>query len=161
MKKMKKFFKYFIIFLIVYILVDIISYILIKSTYTTKDCNVNFEIPTVKNLEAKCTAVNGYVNGSIENNSDTSIINKYLRIDCYTKRNINAGTKYVKVGELLPGESQEFESKFNYDFIDRIEISMIDAKDVKNVNPDDLKLDSLSNDKINWLLIFGALAIII
>ena len=60
MSKMKKFLKYFIIIVIVYILVDIVSINIMKSTYKTKEFKFDSDTPTISISEFKATITNGY-----------------------------------------------------------------------------------------------------
>ena len=70
MSRMKKLFKYFLAFVALYIIVDIGSYISIKSTYIPKDYEVYIDNPEVTVSEFKATTLNGYINGKIKNNTD-------------------------------------------------------------------------------------------
>lgn len=120
MDRMKTFFKYFVVFLIVYFLVDIGSLQVMKSAYLTKEFSANSDLPAIEITESKATITNGYVRGKIENNTDSDLVDRYLKLDFFTPRNINMGTKFVDIGTLKPGEEKEFESKFNFDNIDHI-----------------------------------------
>ena len=88
MSRMKTFFKYFLAIVIVYIVVDIASFYILKSTYLTKDYSVEESILDVQVTDAKATYLNGYVNGTVKNNTDTAVTNKYLKIDSYSKRGV-------------------------------------------------------------------------
>lgn len=160
MKRMKTFIKYLIAFLIVYALVDFFSYMTIKSTYLTKDCKVDFETPQIENLETKCTATNGYVSGRLVNTTGNTLTNKFLKIDCFSKRGVNLGTKYVKLNELAAEASQEFESKFNYDGVENIAMSLVDGTAIENASLEDFQLDDLAKNKTNWLIVLAALLMI-
>ncbi len=160
MKRMKTFFKYFLAFAIVYILVDVLSYMLIKSTYTAKNYEVNIDTPQVTVNEIKTTALNGYVNGTITNNSDLVLTGKALKLDYYTKHGVLAGTKYVLVDNVLQGETIDFESKFNFDNVDNVKISIVDALEAQQSADWDISLDDFSKDKINWFILLGALIVV-
>ena len=83
MSRMKTFFKYFFDIVIVYIISDIASLYLLKSTYITKEYSVENSILDVQVEEAKATFVNGNIKGKVKNNTDVNVSNKYLKIDSY------------------------------------------------------------------------------
>ena len=112
---MKKFFKYFLAFVALYIIVDIGSYMSIKSTYIPKDYEVEIENPQVTVGEFKATTLNGYINGQINNNTDSVITGKALKFDYYSENDILMGTKYFRIDNFLIGETLNFESRFYYD----------------------------------------------
>ena len=81
MKRLKTFFKYFLAIVIVYIVVDITSLYILKSTYNTKEYSVDNSIFDINVTEAKATFANGYIKGSVKNNTNAQIDNKYLKIE--------------------------------------------------------------------------------
>ena len=95
MKRLKTFFKYFLAIVIVYIVVDIASLYILKSTYNTKEYSVDNSIFDINVTEAKATFANGYIKGSVKNNTNAQIDNKYLKIEniskerCYLEQNIS------------------------------------------------------------------------
>ena len=150
---MKRLFKWLVIFIACYLVVNLLTFNVIKSSYKTKDVNIGFEQPTVEIFESKATITNGYVKGKITNNANEKLINKILKLDFISPRGILMGTKYVDIPELALGISTEFMSQFNFDNVDKINISIIDRKDVGDINKLDFSLDSLANNKTNWKLI--------
>jgi len=130
MSRMKTFFKYFLAIVICYVVVNVASFFVLKSTYNTKDYSVEDSILDVQVEEAKATFVNGYINGKIKNNTQTDIDNKYLKVDSYSKRGVHLGSKYTKIKDLIPGEETDFESSFNYEQIDNMKLSIIDGAEI-------------------------------
>lgn len=158
MKRMKTFFKYFLAFLALYIIVDVGSYMSIKSTYIPKNYEVEIENPKVTVSEFKATTLNGYINGKIKNTTDAVITGKALKFDYYSKNDILMGTKYFKVDNFLIGETLDFESKFNYDNVDHVKISIVDS--LETIDSKEFELDDFSKDKINWFILLGALIVV-
>lgn len=156
MSRMKTFFKYFLAIIIVYIIVDLGSFYVLKSTYLTKDYSVEESILDVQVTEAKATYLNGYVNGTVKNNTDTAVTNKYLKIDSYSKRGVLLGTKYVKLNDLNPSEETQFNSSFNYEQIDNLKISVIDGTELPPEGTLDFGFDNPEDAKVNLLVILGA-----
>ncbi len=160
MSRMKTFFKYFLAIVIVYILVDIGSFYILKSTYLTKDYSVEDSILDVQVIEAKATYLNGYINGTVKNSTDATVNNKYLKIDSYSKRGVLLGTKYVKINDLNPGESTAFSSSFNYNQIDNMKISLIDGSELPPKETLDFGFDNPEDAKITFAVILGAVIIL-
>lgn len=156
MSRMKTFFKYFLAIVIVYIIVDIGSFYILKSTYLTKDYSVEESIFDINVTEAKATFVNGYVKGTVKNSTATLIENKYLKIDAYSKRGVLLGTKYVKIKSLNPEETDSFNSSFNYNQIDNIKISLIDESELPPSESLDFGFDNPEDAKVTFVVILGA-----
>lgn len=160
MSRMKTFFKYFLAIVIVYIIVDIGSFYVLKSTYLTKDYSVEETILDVEVTEAKATYLNGYVNGTVSNNTDVPVTNKYLRIDSYSKRGVLLGTKYVKLNDLNAGEQATFNSSFNYEQIDNVKLSVIDGTELPPAGELDFSLDNPEDAQMTFAVILGAVIIL-
>lgn len=150
---MKRLFKWLVIFIVCYLIVNILTFNVIKSSYKTKDININFEQPKVEIYESKATITNGYVKGKITNNTNENLINKILKLDFISPRGVLMGTKYVDIPKLSSGMGVDFMSQFNFDNVDKIDVSFMDRKDVGDINKLDFSLDSLENNKTSWKLI--------
>lgn len=160
MDRMKTFFKYFLAFVVVYLIVDLGTYFLLKSTYISRDYEINIDSPKVEVIEAKTTVENGYVKGKITNNTENIVTGSALKLDYYTKRGVLVGTKYVKVDNLLQGEEKEFESRFNYDNVNSVKISLVDSIESQNTEGWDFSLDDWAKDPVNLFIVLGALIVV-
>ena len=159
MKRMKTFFKYFLAIVIVYFLVNLGTFYVLKSTYKTKDYTIEDSILDIQVTEAEATFVNGNIKGVAKNNTDANVSDKYLKIESYSKRDVLLGTKYVQLKNLNPGEETSFEASFNYQQIDHIKVSVINAEEVPKSA--DVLFDNPEEAKINFLIFFAALFFII
>ena len=65
---------------------------------------VNIEAPQVTINVAEASNVNGNVKGTIKNTTQEKITDKYIRFDFYTPREVNVGTKYLKIDGLEVNE---------------------------------------------------------
>ena len=83
MKRMKTFFRYAILIAAFWIVADLITYVCIHGTYKHKEAKINASVSQVIVTENKATYVNGYVKGSIKNNTAGILNNMYLKIDMY------------------------------------------------------------------------------
>ena len=161
MKRMKTFFKYFLAIVIVYFVVNFASFYVLKSTYKTKDYEVESSILDIEITEAKATLVNGYIKGVAKNTTDVNVDGKVIKIDSYSKRDVLLGTKYVEIKSLSPNEEINFESRFNYEQIDHIKTSVIDKEDLPPSADLDFGFDNPEDAKVSFLIILAAFMLII
>ena len=139
--RIKVFLCYFLIFITIFIFSDIMIYLYTKSMYKPMEkYEVNVETLEVKVTTAEASNVNGNVTGTIKNNTEKNIIDEYLRFDFYTPRNVNIGTKYLKINELRAGEEKKYEMGFRYDNVTSVKISIAQADDIKNATPEELEI---------------------
>lgn len=156
---MKRFFKYFLAIIIVYVIVDIASFYVLKSTYRTKEYSVESDEVSIQIEEAKATFVNGYIKGKVRNIQSKHLSNKYLKIDAYSKRDVLLGTKYIELGTLVPGEAKDINASFNYEQIENIKISTIDASELQEGTLD-FNFDNPDDAKMSWGVILGAVILV-
>lgn len=147
-EKNEDFFKYFLAIVIVYFLVNLGTFYVLKSTYKTKDYIIEDSILDIQVTEAEATFVNGNLKGVAKNNTDIDVNEKYLKIESYSKRDVLLGTKYVHLKDLNVGEETSFEASFNYQQIDHIKISVINAEEVPESA--DVLFDNPEEAKINF-----------
>ena len=157
----KRLFKYFIWFVILYVLVDVFSYYTIVTTYVNKEVSNYYSFPQVEIYESKATVTNGYLKGKVTNNTELPLVDQYLKVDLYSKRGSVLGTKYVKLNELQPGGSQEFEVTYNNDLVDHVSTSIVPQSAISTASPNDLVMDLKKDNKTSWFLWFTALMMIL
>ena len=133
---------------------------LLKSNYISKQYEIEINEPQVTISEMKSTILNGYAKGTITNTTDEVITGKALKLDYYSKNGALVGTKYSKIDNLLIGETKDFESKFNFDNVDSLKVSLVDSLEAINENEFDYSLDDWSKDKVNWFVLLGALIVV-
>lgn len=127
MDRLKTFAKYAVIILIFYIFSDILIFIGINGTYKTiKNYEILSQSPKVDVSESKATYINGYVNGNITNNTENLIDKTYIKIDFYSERNVNLGTKYIEIQNLKQNNTRDFRIAFKFTDVARYEISVVD-----------------------------------
>ena len=91
--------------------------------------------------------MNGYIKGSIKNNTNDIINKKYVKIDLYSPRDIKLGTKYVKIENLEKNNFQNFDMWYKYTNVKYAIITTVD--DVQNVPEEEF----LSQEMPGYLLI--------
>lgn len=157
---MKRFFRIFLWFIIVYILVDFFTYYTIKSTYFNKEVEVSSDYPQIEITESKATVTNGYVKGKVTNNTELPLVDQYLKFELYSKKGELKDTKYIKINELQPGESQDFELTYNTDLVDHVKLSVVPLSELSNADPSSFNMDLKINNKTSFWIIFGAIWLI-
>lgn len=150
MKRLKTFFIYALLIAALWLFSDIVIYLTINGTYKPIDSKVYISSPQVLITENRATYVNGIVKGSVKNNTEETINDMYLKIDMYSKRDVNLGTKYVKIENLEKNEIQEFEMGYKYTDVGYVVIT--DTDNVENVT-----LDQFDSQKINFYALIGTL----
>ena len=156
--RMKNFFTYFLMFILLYVIVDILSFGYIYSTYKTIE---QYEIvvtnPDVTVEKAKATNVNGFVEGKIRNKGTTTISNQYLKFDFYSERGVKVGTKYLKVDTLGESTEKEYKVQFRFDNVKYFTVNLATQEEVDNAQEFELKIE----DDIGVPLLFSGLLLLI
>lgn len=122
MKRFKQIMFFALLIVAFAVFTNFISRIGLKNTYKTISGQIKSASPEIVVSEAKASDVNGYVKGTIKNNTETDIEKTFIKVDIYSKRNNILGDKYLEVIELKAGESKEFEIKFSHNNVDHYEI---------------------------------------
>ena len=161
MSRMKTFFKYLIIIVAFYFISDFIAAQIMLSTYYNKSFKVEGPAPEVTISDNRATVTNGICKGTITNNTDEDIVDKYLKMTFTNPNGKDIGTKYIEIKKLAPGESMDFEVRYNYDNVKGIIGKIVsgasdEIKKAKEKWPhlfewDDLKL----NDTDKFILFFA------
>lgn len=128
MATVKKIARYAVIIIVFAILTDCMMKIGLRNTYRTISGEIKEATPEIIMEEVKTTDVDGYAKGKIKNNSDKDIERMYIKLDLYSKRNVNLGTEYLEINNLKIGKEQEFEIKYRYSNVSHYEVTIIDSK---------------------------------
>lgn len=157
MARMKVFLRYLIIFIIVYIVFDFFTYrYLVNSYKNIKTYEIVAETPEVKINEAKATAVNGYVKGTIKNTTGEKINSTNIKIDLYNSRGSNLETKYCKIENFPEDETREFNINFRASNISHVKISFTD----ENVDAEiEKQAEELQETANKWIPFAGLVAL--
>lgn len=126
MQRMGTFLKYVIWIILFYIFSNFLIEVNIESTY--KDIGRKDNLPQVTVYQAQATKVNGRIKGTIYNNSDNKITNKYLKIDLYSERGVNLGSRYIDVSSIRENTKQDFETYFKVKDVSYYEMQFTDEK---------------------------------
>lgn len=138
--RIKVFLCYVLLFLIVFAFSDIMIYLYTKSLYQPiENYEINIEKPQLTINTAEASNVNGYIKGTIKNTTQEKITDKYIRFDFYTPREVNVGTKYLKINDLTENEEIQFELGFKYDNVSNVKISIASDDDTLKATPEELE----------------------
>ena len=145
MDRMKTFLKYAIWVILFYIFSNLMININLEATYQNIGRKDNLQQITV--YQAQATKINGRIKGSIYNNSEHKITNKYVRIDLYSERDVFLGSKYIDVSTMRDNETRNFEEYFKIQDVSYYEIKFTDEKEEGEL-PE--MLQDLTKEQVIW-----------
>lgn len=145
MDRMKTLLKYALWIILFYIFSNLMIYLNIETTYQNIGRKDNIEQITI--YQAQATKINGRIKGTIYNNAENKITNKYLKIDLYSERDNYLGSKYIDVSNMRDNETREFEIYFKVQDVEYYEIKFTDEKEEGEL-PEMLK--DLTKEQLIW-----------
>ncbi len=145
MKRMGTFLKYVIWVVLFYIFSQLMIFLNLETTYQNIGRKDNIEQITV--YQAEATKVNGRIKGTITNNTENKITNKYIRIDLYSERDVFLGSRYIDISDIKENEVRNLEIYFKAQDVDYYEIKLVDEKEQGEL-PELLK--DLTREQVVW-----------
>ena len=125
MGTMNKFFKYFICFVLLFIFVTIASYFVVRNTYKAiAKCEIEEGNPKISIQEAKATSINGYLIGTVNNNTLGYISDLKVKADFYGKTGTYLGSEYLALGNFKQNETKEFRLNFKFNKVESYKVSL-------------------------------------
>lgn len=149
MKKMKTFFGWFVFLVLFIIISEIIINVSLNSSY--KNLGRKDSTEGVSVYQAEATYVNGRIRGIVENTGNPDIQGKFLKVDIYSERDVNLGTKYIELADLKEGDKTNFEIFYKFQDTSYYNISIVDEKE--KVDDSGFLIDDLTRRKIMTLVI--------
>ena len=155
---MHKVFKYIIIFIIVYFSVNILTYLIMRSTRSNKTVELNIpgNSPSIQITQARGSTEGGIIRGKITNNSNQEIMDTFLKLRFFSKRGVEMGNQYITIKSLKPGETMEFIADYSYRMVDRITGELMTKEfnfsklDLSKVDPRNIDWTKLDPRNIDW-----------
>ena len=124
---MKTFFIYALLVVAVLLLTDVIINLCLNSNYREIK---KYEIATnslkIEITEARKTYMNGYIGGTVTNNTGSNIEKSYIKIELLTDLGNLLGTEYLKIDGLQENETKQFRLSYRYSDVDSFVISTVD-----------------------------------
>ena len=145
MDRMKTLLKYVLWVILFFIFSNIMINFSLETTY--QDIGRKDNLEQVNVYQAQATKINGRIKGSIYNNTESQILNDYLRIDLYSERDVFLGSRYVDISALRDNETRNFEVYFKMQDVDYYEMNFTDEK-VEGELPE--MLQDLTKEEVIW-----------
>ena len=141
---MKKLFKYFLMFIALFLFVELCTNFSMKERYNNEPkYEVNVKSPKIEITQNKASNYNGYIKGTIINDTGEHLRNKFLQFDFYNKDGVYLGTESKEIKIFNINEKSNFDIEYKYTNVDRIEIDFVD--EIKEVKRNNTMLESLLN----------------
>lgn len=125
MSRMKTFFIYALIVAVIVICTDLIVNFILNSNYKEIQYDIGTVTPKVEITEAKTTYMNGYIKGTITNNTGIKITNQFIKMDFYSSRKNKVGTEYLKVDSLEVEETKNFALNYQIKNVDHLKLTIV------------------------------------
>ena len=147
MDRMKTFLKYILAIIIFFFFSNFLIYMSLETTYQNIGRKDNLQQVTI--YQAQATKVNGRIKGTIYNDSNNLITDRYLKINLYSERGNLLGTKYIDLLGIRENETRNLEVYFKIQDVDYYEISFTEEKEEQE------KLPEMVKDLTKEQIIFG------
>ncbi len=143
---MKTFLKYILAIVIFFCFSNFLIYMNLETTYQNMGRKDTLEQVTI--YQAQATKVNGRIKGTIYNDVNHKISDRYLKIDLYSENGNLLGTKYVDLLGIRENETREIEMYFKVQDVDYYEMSFTEEKNEQGELPEMVK--DLTKEDILW-----------
>ena len=132
METMKKIIKYIILIIAAFIFFDFLINVGLSNTYKDKKCEILSSSPEIIIKESKATKVNGYLEGTVNNNTGENINKTYVKVDLYSELDNFLGTEYITIENLNNSESIDFKLDYRYEGVKELKISTTSINEKEN-----------------------------
>ena len=127
MERVKMYVIWALLIVVGFILVRFLSQgIMIKAFENINNYEILVQAPSITVTEAKATNVNGYISGTVKNNTDALIYEGYMLVDFYNSQNSFVGRKVVEVKDFQVGKTAEYRVSFKYNDVKSFTIQFTD-----------------------------------
>lgn len=126
METLKKFWMYFLMFIGFFLLVTLLTNFLMRDNYKNTNYEIKAESPAIEVTESKAAYSNGYIKGTVTNNTGELISLKYLQINLYNKDDVYLGSEYKELKLFNVNETINFDMSYNYLNIDKVTLGFTD-----------------------------------
>lgn len=137
MSRMKTFLIYTLLVIGFFIFSELLINVSLETTYSNLGRKDNLEQVTI--YQAQATKVNGRIKGTIFNDENNKITERYLKIDLYSERDVLLGSKYIDLLGIRDNETRELEVYFKLQDVDYYEMKFVEEKDSEEEIPSLLK----------------------
>lgn len=125
---MKKIFIGIILLIVTFLVVNFFTYFVTKAHY--KEFNhykILTQDPQIEILESKASYTKGYIKGRATNTTTKMMDCANVKITIYNEKGEYLDTKYHTIPYFAPNETVQFELKYEYKNVGKIEIEVIET----------------------------------
>lgn len=126
MDKMKKYLLYIVLLLVFALFTNFLIAVGLNSNYK-QIYNSGETLSNVNIFQSEATKVNGRIRGMIHNDTKEPIEENYLKIDFFSSRDVNMGSKYIEIDKTQ--EDMPFEAFFKLNNVSYYKMSLVKEKD--------------------------------
>ena len=132
MDRLKTFRKYILWIIGFYLFSTIIIYVGLNATY--RNINYREDLPEGISINlSQATKVNGRIYGEVISSEQNNLEGKYIRVDIFSKKGENVGSKYIKIENTKIDEPKKFAVFFTADNIKYYTVDILDdTEEVRN-----------------------------
>lgn len=155
MDKLKKYLLYIALLIGFTLFANFLIAVGLNSNYREIE-NKNPNDARIEIYQSEATKVNGRIRGLIHNDEKEPIEEKYLKIEFFSKRNVNMGSKYIEIDKQM--EEMPFEAFFKLNNVSYFKTSFVNEKEPQGeieFIPKDLNKREVIIGTILALLIFS------
>jgi len=126
MATLKKFRMYFFMFIGFFILITLLTNFLMRDNYKNANFEIKVETPKIEVGECKVAYSNGYIKGTVTNNTGKLISLKYLQANLYDKDGVYLGSEYKELKTFNVNETISFDINYNYVDVEKVILGFTD-----------------------------------
>jgi len=125
METFKKLRLYVLMFIGFFLLVTLLINFLMRDDYKNTNYEIKAESPVIAVTECKSAYGNGYIKGSLTNNTEEIIPLKYLQINLYNEDDVYLGSQYKELKNFYPQETINFDMSYDYLNINKVILDFV------------------------------------
>ena len=155
METLKRFRMYLLMFIGFFILMTVLTNFLMRDDYKNINYEVRTESPVIAVTECKAAYSNGYIKGSVTNNTEELINLKYLQINLYDEDGVYLGSEYKELKLFNINETINFDISYNHLNVNKATLKLV------NEIPDKKGFDFFEGVDDDVLRIAGPIGILL
>ena len=154
MSQLKKYLFYVLLIVGMYFFSNYMGNIFFSTNYKPfSEENINNSNYEISIYNAEHTRYGGHVEGEIRNTSADAIVDRYIKIAFISDRDNEIVTKFHKIENLKPGDSEKFRLNYEGEFVTKYDLSIVDDIESNKIH----KNIEISNDAMLAMAIAGGI----
>ena len=128
MARLKTFLVYALLIVAISIFSNVMLYMYTKTAYyPIEKYEILCSVPEVTITKAEANYMCGKIGGQVTNHTTESLDGKYLKLSVYSTHDVCLGSKYIKLNNLEPEATKDFEVQFNYENSAYFTVDMVET----------------------------------